>query len=271
MVSDPVDAESREGALVVELIDGGCELAGAAAGAAIGLIAGPVGAFGGAAAGVIVGRSLKRVGAEVRQRVMGPREEARVGATVAFAVQAIGERLAAGEAPRSDGFFEVGTDDRPKADEVLEGVLIGARDAYEERKLPHLAALYASIAFSDISAGQANQLVILAGALTYRQFALLAIAASAEQKSGLRQTEYRGDLEATNALGSEGVAILTEIFDLYQRGLMSDSGDSAWLYIGDVAPGNIQPAGVGRVLAEMANLSAVPLEDRSEILSRLCA
>jgi hypothetical protein len=106
-------AEDREQTLTVELIQSGGEMAGAAAGAAIGLIGGPGGVIGGAAAGAAMARILKRVGAEIRQRMLGPREEVRVGAVAAFAASAIAGALAEGRQLRDDGFFEERVGDPP--------------------------------------------------------------------------------------------------------------------------------------------------------------
>jgi hypothetical protein len=130
--SDSID---RESSLARELLESGSDLAGATTGAAIGLLGGPGGAIEGAAAGVAVTRALKRVGAELKQRFLSPREQVRVGAAFAYAGAAIREALDRGQLPRSDGFFDEAADNRPKAEELLEGVLLKARDSYEEKKL----------------------------------------------------------------------------------------------------------------------------------------
>lgn len=267
------EENSNDEVLATELIEGGSELAGAAVGAAVGFIAGPMGALGGAAAGVVVSRSLKRVGSEIRKRVMGPREEIRVGAAAAFAGEAITALLGAGLLPRDDGFFEAnGKNERSKGDELLEGVLLKARDSYEEKKIAHLGVLYANIAFSKISASQANQLITLAGQLTYRQLVLLAISVSDEQKAKLEQKTYRENMnESADRLGQEGISILTDAYDLYHRGLLATGNGHAWISMGDIAPGLLIPNGIGATLTAMMNLPAIPYEDRREILERLGA
>src|SRR6266511_3326365 len=121
------EQENEEETLAVELIESGSEIAGAATGAAVGLVAGPLGVIGGAALGAALGRVLKHV-----------------GAAAAFAGAAIAIALETGRQPRDDGFFETREGgDRPAAEEILEGVLQKARDAYEERKLRLLGLLYA--------------------------------------------------------------------------------------------------------------------------------
>jgi hypothetical protein len=261
----------KESALTAELIEGSSELAGATAGAAIGLLGGPAGVLGGAAAGVAVTRVLKRVGADVKQRLLGPREEVRIGTAAAYAAVAIDNALKSGKEPREDGFFKAAeSNQRPPADELLEGVLIKARDSYEEKKVPLLGLLYATIAFhEEISPAHANHLLELGSRVTYRQLVAMAVAADEARRSDLRQSDYRGDTEAISRLGIDGQGLLTEIYDLYQQGLLMDAGGSAWISVADVNPAGMRAQGSGAVLATAMNLqTAVPGEDR-EALYRL--
>jgi hypothetical protein len=124
-----------------QLIEGGAELAAASIGAAVGLIGGPPGAFGGAAAGVTATRLLRRLGADIQKRMLAPRQRIRTGAAYAIAAEEISRRLRAGESLRADGFFDTRMGGRPAAEELLEGVLHAAADAYEERKVTHLGKL----------------------------------------------------------------------------------------------------------------------------------
>jgi hypothetical protein len=269
MASEPTnDVNAHESVLAAELIEGGSDLAGATAGAAIGLLGGPAGALGGAAAGVVVTRVLKRVGADIKQRILGPREEVRIGAATAYATVAIDGALRSGEIPRQDGFFEPNEDgDRPAAEEVLEGVLIRARDSYEEKKVPLLGIFYASIAFQEaISPAHANHLLELATRLTYRQLVVLAIALDESGRARLRPSDYRNDQEALERLGVDGRSLITEIYGLYQQGLLSDAGGAAWISVADVNPRAMRPQGSGHVLAIAMKLEAtVPQEDREPV------
>lgn len=71
------DDETRR---VTLLIESGAELAGASIGAAVGLVGGPPGAIGGAAVGVTATRLLRRLGADIQQRLLAPRQRMRAGA-----------------------------------------------------------------------------------------------------------------------------------------------------------------------------------------------
>jgi hypothetical protein len=175
------DADRADAERATDLIEGGADLAGASIGAAVGLIGGPELVVGGAAAGVIATRVFRRVGSELHQRLLGPRHRVRVGAAFAVAAETIMSRLDAGEALRQDGFFDDRAHGRPASDEVLEGVLQAAGEAFEERKVPFLGKLYASVAFDDsVDRPQANFFIAVAERLTFRQVVLLAVIASGD-------------------------------------------------------------------------------------------
>lgn len=204
--------EDRETTASVELIEGGSELAGAVAGSAIGLVGGPAGAVGGAAAGVLVVRALKRVGYEIHERVLAPRQRLRTGAAYAYAADEVNARLMNGELPRDDGFFE---GERPSGEELLEGVLLQASDAYEEQKLPHLGRLYASFVFDDIPPAYAHYLLRLSERLTYRQFVLLAVIGSGFD-SGMRH-----EVRPSQGVVDSGMTTGAELLNLGSNGLIA--------------------------------------------------
>ncbi|MHB1808119.1 MAG: hypothetical protein ACYCU0_02340 [Solirubrobacteraceae bacterium] len=172
-MATPADDETARVTLFIEC---GAELAGASVGAAIGLVGGPPGAIGGATVGVAATRLIRRLGADIQERLLAPRQRMRAGAAFAVAAEEISRRLQAGELLRADGFFDTSANGRPAADELLEGVLLAAADAYEERKVECLGKLYAALAFDEtISRAHANYTIALAQRLTYRQFALMAV------------------------------------------------------------------------------------------------
>jgi hypothetical protein len=105
-----------------------------AAGGAAGALTGePAGKAVGATTPVMV-RSLAWAVREFRERVLGHREAVRVFDAITVAKARIDERLAAGDVPRSDGFFDAWQGTWSDADELLEGVLLAAQREYQEGK-----------------------------------------------------------------------------------------------------------------------------------------
>lgn len=261
---NPTNSQSAGVNAARELIETGADITGAVAGAAIGLVGGPAGALVGAGIGAVAARVLANVGSEIQRRVLGPREHARMGAVAGYAVMKTKALLDQGAQLRDDGFFE---SEKPKkrspADQVFEGVLLKARDAYEEKKLPYLGNLYAAIGFrSDVSPEYANYLVTLAGELTYNQYVILCIAAANPQSQLLRERDFRGDEQARANLDNNAVGLITEAFNLYQRGLIHGSDGSAWLSLTDVPFGAIRPQGAGAMLYSLMALSSIPESDK---------
>jgi hypothetical protein len=175
-------------------IDTGADMVGAVTGGAIGLIAPPFGPLVGAGAGVALSRAFRVVGNQVIERFSAPREATRVGGALAVAAQEIEERLVALEMLRQDGFFDAIRPDtgRTAAEEVLEGVLRHAADAYEEKKVRYLGAMYATAAFdASYTAPELHLLLKLFDRVTYRGLVLLAIVGTRGYGDRLRDAQVR--------------------------------------------------------------------------------
>lgn len=160
---------------IAELIETGSELTGSITGSVIGaLFAGVPGAITGGAAGPLIAKIFKKVGLEIKERVLGNREEVRIGAAYTFALNKINEKLIAGEKPRDDNYFETSSNNRSASEEILEGALLLAQREYEELKVKHFGYLIANIYFdSKIDRAFANFLLRTSEKLSYRQFCLL--------------------------------------------------------------------------------------------------
>ena len=138
----------------------------------------------------------QKVGTEIADRWLAPREQGRIGGVLALSVELLKSELDSGRTLRDDGFFKIPHDDRSDAEEVLEGVLQKAQTEYEERKLPYLARLWANACLDDtLGVAKLNYMLKLAEQLTYRQMALIALAgqmtnAGNNSHHGLREEGY---------------------------------------------------------------------------------
>lgn len=177
---DNRESENEDEAPLKDFVALGSEIASGITGTTVGLvIAGPPGALAGAAMGPVLQRVFLKLSRDLRDRFLSHREEVRIGATLAYAIEEAQTRVAQGELIRQDNFFEQGTasGNRSAGEEILEGVLITAAREYEERKVRHYGSLMSSIAFQpNIDLAQANLLLRLARELSYRQLCILALA-----------------------------------------------------------------------------------------------
>jgi hypothetical protein len=228
------------------------------------LAGGPLGAAVLGAGGVLASKALNYVGMEISERLLGPRERTRIGATLTLAAAEINERIEKGEKVRSDGFFDRTDSGRSNAEELAESVLLKSQREPEEKKLPFLAHLLANISFSpEISVPLGEQLIKAADQLTYRQFCILRLAG---MKGGfqLRKSDYRGHESFTRDL----YQILHECSDLYNRGFINNGGSVA-LGLTDINPSEMAVQGLGTDIYNWMQLWQIPTTDIQPIVEVL--
>ena len=246
------EPEEDENGNVTELVNSGAEIAGGAIGASIGLLGGPLGVVAGSAAGVVATKVLRRVGSDLSQRLLGPREKVRVGGTLALATATIQMRIDAGEPIRNDDFFNRPNGARSKADEFAEAILLKAQREAEEKKIPYIAQFLANAVFdSRLNVEMAHQLIKAADSLTYRQFILLKLAA-VKQQYNLRSERY-----GAGTFNRGLVQVMYEIYDLARREFINFSGTKA-LGVSDVIPAAMSPMGMGAHLFNYLRLQNIP-------------
>ncbi|NAT75993.1 hypothetical protein HKX68_03120 [Dickeya dadantii] len=234
------------------LISTGAEIAGAAVGGAIGFFAaGPAGAAGAGSLGVIVAKAGAKLLGDVADRAMSAREKVRVGATAAVAFNKIEKASQSGNEPRKDGFFNSEEGKRSNAEEILEGTLRRAREEYEEKKILLLGNFYANMVYSPgVSTEEANYYLRLFDSLTYRQLCIMSLIMMKPQYSdfqNLRKHDYR----TKNAnMQASTVALLQEIYALYNLGLVcvrsaGGNGYVSLLAWHDIIPFGLEFTGLG--------------------------
>jgi hypothetical protein len=168
------------------------------------------------------------------------------------------------------GFFDTSTAGRTTAKELLEGVLLGAADAYEERKVAHLGKLYAALVFdATMSRAHANYTIALAQRLTYRQLALLAViwdhdavplAEAAAQEEPRKQLLFSDEL-------------VMEVDELERLGLVGRGqpggsprrGGATFVDASGVGITGLTLTDPGKRLYDLTELHAVPPEARREV------
>jgi hypothetical protein len=271
------DAADREDDRIASFIDDGSAIAGGLAGLAITAVAGPVAGVGG---GVAVARVAKTVGLAVWERLLEPLQRRRAAGVFAVAVGRAEERLDSGETVRSDGFLDTDREGNSPASELLEGTMIHAANAYQERKVPYMGFLWSSLLFrADITQDYAHLLLRLADRLTYRQLQALAYFAENANSDELTRLEAKREEEGhwpfADGLGIE----LNELGgDLGLLGLAQADGTvirvaGTWNG-GDLERANLWQIAVtslGRNLYELMELGRIPEQEKRRILDLIRA
>lgn len=161
-----------------DLVGRGLEAAGSLIGGLIGVHSGDPTM---AVLPAVVGATLGGVTSDVLSRHLSERERQRLDVLSSEIRERIQDRIDDGESVRSDGFFQAKLRGRSSAEELLEGVLLTARDTYEEKKLKHIANIFVDAAFTDrLDAGTVYWALKQGEDLTWDQFVLLAIVGSSD-------------------------------------------------------------------------------------------
>ncbi|MGY1625123.1 hypothetical protein ACI789_23210 [Geodermatophilus sp. SYSU D00965] len=156
-----------------------------------------------------------RTAADEAAGIAVPRERARAGAVLAFAVEHGATLSRGGRRVRDDGFFTPRPGGRSAADEVTEAVVAAARAAADERRVRHLGYLLAEVAASpDLDAALVDRALRLAAGLTWRQLVLLA-GVGRRDRLPLPMTPLADDPRSWTAWGAR-----EDVADLQRAGLV---------------------------------------------------
>ncbi|MCQ4699113.1 hypothetical protein NE452_16425 [Paeniclostridium sordellii] len=217
--------------------------------------------------GVILGTAVQqiftKVGEEINNQLLSPREVKRVGATATYIVQKINEELNRGKELRSDDFFDDNKSNRSDAEEILEGIFLKAQKEHEEKKLKYYGNLIANICFNEtVSKDFANQLINIVDKLTYRQLQLIVVYSlnKMQSKSFLRDGKF------TDLSGKEidKISILQDTIELYRMSILNCGGEM-FLEMSQINPSKMGLDPLGAWLAKLMNLGEIGNEDYREV------
>lgn len=222
----------------------------------------------GAEAGAVIGAAtgLMSVAAEMLSRTLSQNENRRVRNVATLAIEEFSIRIKEGLRPREDGFFDFDINTRRSGAEIFEGVLQIARGEYEENKLPYLAYLYVSIAFTDsVSRGEANRLICQLESVTYRKICILT-AISQKSDVGLA---WRPNCFNLSPGSDEFAGLMQDCFELETQGLVQENCDQSpsngmhsWAF---VVPAHLDLTLHGKKLIDFAQLAKSPEKDTLKI------
>ncbi|MEZ7499603.1 hypothetical protein QO200_12750 [Flavobacterium sp. Arc3] len=245
-----------------EIIENGAGIIGSVSSTALGfLVAGPVGGFVGAAVSSPITSILKRLGSEVSDQIMAPREKTRVSATYLKSAIMIKERLDAGEEPRKDGFFDFKDNDRPSAETVLEGMLQKAKNEHEEKKLEYYSAFLTNITFDDsIDFQKSITLIKIIDRLSYQQLCILSYI------SDLNQINFEnwGKLFQDEEKAQTHLDFYFEIAELFELSLLKQFNGKL---LGGFKNGELTQ--IGSKLFQLMNLNQIPETDKNLVENKI--
>jgi len=201
---------------------------------------------------------FERVGIEISNTFLGSREQARIGMTYGNALVEIKRRIEAGDIPRNDNFYKSEKNERSKAETLLEGVLIKAKQEYEEKKIKYYSYFLANLTFDESTDYyKASTLLRLAEQLSYRQIIIIAFF--------YRQKEVNIGQWDISFLRNSKLQIYhdfyTELMDLYNKQLIQQTGRDG------ISMGlhELTSSPIGNKLSQLMNLDKISHDDIQEI------
>ena len=252
---------------IKDLLSLGSQIAGAAAGGAVGFFAaGPAGAAGAGALGVAAATLLQ----DISTRALSHREAVRVGATAAYALDYIRQRLETGEQPRNDGFFDTTKTNTSAAEEIFEGVLLTSKNDHEEQKARYYGRLFGNVSFDPhCSQQEANYLLHVMDNMTFLQLILLNIFADTT-RFHLRSIRY----EPGEHVSYDLLTILSATLALFQAGLLRlrEPGQDSYEVVFDMnelRPAHVSLGPQATRLVQIAGLADIADENLTPIVSSL--
>jgi hypothetical protein len=218
------DTEDNDNSALPEIANTGADTVGAATGATLGmLVGGPGGAVVGAAVGPPLSHAFRKIGAEINNRYISPREDERIASALTYAIKRAKEKIDKGKKIRGDGFFDEGTDDRSTADEIVEGALIAAQREHEERKVEYIGYLIANICFDEsLDGSQSNALIRAAERVSWRQMRIFSYLLRLQEFTGEDRTAHTFDPDSVQGLEAPPDDFLHEFSELQQMRLLMD-------------------------------------------------
>ena len=250
-----------------QLIQTGTNVVGTTTGAALAMVTGSP-EIGVALTAIGATGVYQRVGIEMADHWLAPREQARVGSVLASSVGMLKSELEQGKSLRSDGFFDVDAG-RSDAEEIMEGVLRKAQAEYEERKLQYLARMWSTACLDEtFGTDKLNYMVKLAEQLTYRQLVILSIAGAMTQANNADIFRFRDqDYEKAGLkMGSETSIVLSEVMVLHYLNCVKVIAPLGHVQI---VPSELKLDTWGVALYIAMGLSGINCQDRKPVVDLL--
>ena len=204
----------------------------------------------------VMPRAVNRIGHEISARLLGPREEERVGFVFAQATKEIKDRIDAGDEVRTDGFFGHGIPERSDGAAVWESVLLKSQREPEEKKLHYMARLLSNAAFEPMASVELIHRIAKTGeALTYRQFCILKLVENKERYH-LRTSDFRSETRYPIEAG----VVIDEFYSLCSFSWVGHK-KLAMLSAGMICPSEMLLTGLAAVAYPLMGLDRIPEDD----------
>lgn len=195
-------------------------------------------------------------------KALGEREQQRVETVFIHAIEKIKLMLDKGEMPRDDeSYHGVTSMGIPKAQEILEGVLLKARDEFQSKKLECYSSFFANLCFDEtISFEHANFLLNMIERLSYRQICILSYLSDGKTIATSRwDAVFKTD---NNKELLRYFDLYSEFIDLYNARMIVQTTKVPGFALGMA---DTKISSLGQSIVRLGDLASIPEEDVANI------
>ena len=216
------------------------------------LILNPIGA-------AVFDKVMHPILADFMERMLSTNQKNRIEKVLEDAINKIASRLEKNEIPSiKDGSWTEDSNRISDAKVVLEGVLLKARDEYEEKKLPYYSNLIAQMAFDPSwSYQRLNAMIRMFDQLIYRQLQFMALAM---QKGNIDTSQWDVRFKRT----PESYAyydLFCEVTNLSFLALFYQPEPSITMGLGN----KLALSPIGKSMVELMELNSIPQDELEEL------
>lgn len=214
--------------------------------------------------GAVAGTSIAAVGRDVLARIISPRQTVRVGAVFMQAGAEINAQLALGKTIRDDGFWD---GEHSHGSEFAEGVMLAAMATFEERKVPYLANILASVSFADnIDAATANWAIRTGEQLSWLEMCLLGIVTRSDEfplpDEPMRNAEDWNGWQVKQAFSA--MSMPRDLIQ-YKRAVTAEHRIATW----DLRLSAVTLGREGLLISQLMDLRSIPQPDLAPVFKLL--
>lgn len=216
------------------------------------LIPNPIGA-------AVFDKVMHPIFADFMERLLSTNQKSRIEKVLEDAINKIASRLEKNDIPScKEEFWTEDSNRVSDAKVVLEGILLKARDEYEEKKLPYYSNLIAQMAFDPSwSYQRLNAMIRMFEQLSYRQLQLMALAM---QKEEIDTPQWDVKFKRTpNSFAYYD--LFCEVVNLSNLALFHQPGSLLQMGLGDKQA--LSP--IGKSMAELMELSTIPQDELKDL------
>ena len=210
-------------------------------------------------ASAVVDKVMAPLLTDFMSRMLSIREKTRVEKVLEDAIEKITTILEKGNIPlRDDDFWMENSSGVCDAKTILEGILLRARDEYEEKKLNYYSNLIAQMAFDHSwNYQRLNAMIRMFEQLSYRQLQLMALA---QRKGKIETPQWIVKFKRT-PISHSYYDLYCEVLQLSNLALFHQPEASITMGLGN----QLALSPIGNSMADLMELSSIPQEELDDL------